>query len=539
MDHTKHIGRRLHRTAAAGLKAGLKKGEGGRAAGSRDPAAPRVRTRAKIAALLASLTPKQRAFVDDPHRAKAALKTRRAGGTYAIAADLLATALQGGDGGYATVTSRMAKRVMWNGRSGLKALDRQFGLGFSFNTSDLIATAPDGKTTITLGGAETQDECEKYRGVAFKKFYIDEPASFKGHLEYLVDEVLEPTLLDEDGTLGMVGTPGRVLAGKFYEVTAGQIQPNRDSDVDLDANEDLKLADWSVHRWSLQDNPHLKHRDTFLARVFRRHGWDPTNPPPRAQREYFGLWVREESTLVYKFDRERNVYRGLPARSDWEYGLSIDLGSRDATAFRVTCFSRAHPVAYGIELAKLHGLTITDIAERIKGTRHMPFYSRTHAGPVIQGYAEKYPLLYIVVDTGGLGKMVVQELNERHGLSPQAEPAEKTSKLDFIEHFNDDLLHGRYQVAAEDGAVAEWELLQWAEDETKRAEDPRQANDAADATLYGWRRARHYWALAEDPRPLPGTREALDAEAKAWERKLEAEVLAEQRGEAAGQWWDG
>jgi hypothetical protein len=307
--------------------------------------------------------------------------------------------------------------------------------------------------------------------------------------------------------------------------------------ADDEADDDLKLSDWSVHRWSLHDNPHLKHRDRFLARVFRRHGWDWNDPPPRAQREYFGKWVREESTLVYKFDRIRNVYTALPNRHDWEYGLSIDLGSRDATAFRVTCFSRAHPIAYGVELATLRGLTVTDIAERILGTRHMPFYSRDYTGPVIAGYAEKYPLLYIVVDTGGLGKMVVQELNERHGISPRAEPAEKSAKLDFIEHFNDDLVHGRYQVPPDDGAIREWEVLQWAEDETRRAEDPRQSNDAADATLYGWRRAKHYWAVAEPPAPVRGTAAWLDAEAKRWEAELEAQVLAEQRGENAP-WWD-
>ena len=151
-----------------------------------------------------------------------------------------------------------------------------------------------------------------------------------------------------------------------------------------------------------------------------------------------------------------------------------------------------------------------------------------------QGYAERFKLLYIVVDTGGLGKMVVQELNERHLLSPRAEPAEKTAKLDFIEHFNDDLLHGRYQVAADDAVIAEWEHLQWSEDEAKRVEDPRQRNDGADATLYGWRRAKHYWAVAEAPPPAPGTAEALNAEAREWERQAERELLNRQ----GKPWWE-
>jgi hypothetical protein len=216
MEREKPVFNRLNRTIAAGLRETTKQAGSARANRTR----AQKERRAKIAALRASLTPKQLAFVDDPHRAKAVLKTRRAGGSYAIAADLLATALAGGDGGYATVTARMAKRVLWSGRSGLQALDRRFGLGFEFREAELVARAPGG-ATITLGGAESRDECEKFRGVAFKKFYIDEPASFKAHLEYLVDEVLEPTLLDEDGTLALVGTPGRVLAGKFYEVTSG------------------------------------------------------------------------------------------------------------------------------------------------------------------------------------------------------------------------------------------------------------------------------------------------------------------------------
>ena len=39
----------------------------------------------KIAELLGGCFPKQRAFIEDAHRAKAVLKTRRAGGSYALA----------------------------------------------------------------------------------------------------------------------------------------------------------------------------------------------------------------------------------------------------------------------------------------------------------------------------------------------------------------------------------------------------------------------------------------------------------------------
>ena len=477
----------------------------------------------KIQEILAACFEKQRAFIEDPHKAKAALCTRRAGKSYGISAAHAITLLEGGDSAAIAPTAKHARRISWNGRAGLKAISRRFGLGLDFNNTELIATLPGNGASCMLGGAETRDDCEKYRGVPFKLVTIDEPASIREHLEYLVDEVLEPTLLDEDGTICLVGTPGRNLAGKFYEITTGTRAPIADPD-EAD-EEEAHLADWAIHKWSMVDNPHLKHRDKFLTRVFRRHGWDPDNPPPRAQREYFGLWVREGDTLVYKFSVARNLFQDQPRDTVWEYGLAVDLGNVDASAFRIIAYSPNHPIAYGVEGNKVTGLDITAIAERIIGTHRMASYNNQYTGPIIHGYAERYDLRWIVMDSGALGKMIVQEINERHRLSPHAEPAEKKDKQDFIDLFNDDLLRGRFQVKADDPVIQEWESLQWAEDTAKRQEDPRQPNDLSDATLYGWRRAKHYWHVAKDAEPKPGTKE-YDA---AQEAKIEAQLRSQIR----------
>lgn len=494
----------------------------------------------KRAELLSACFPKQRAFIEDPHKAKAALCTRRAGKTYGVALAHYLNLLDGRNGAYIAPTAKQARRLMWNGRAGLKAVARRFGLDVDFNNTEMIATLRRTGANVMLGGAETRDDCEKYRGEALGLVTIDEPSSIKEHLEYLIDDVLEPTLLDEDGTLALVGSPGRVLAGPFYAITSGDaaaLRTDEDSDDVEPEEREAALARWAVHRWSLHDNPFLKKAARFLARIFRRHGWDPANPPPRAQREYGGLWVREGDTLVYKFSADRNVFAVLPRREDWEYGLAVDIGSVNATAFRIIAYSPKHPIAYGIEGKKEAGLDITAIAERIKGTRHMATYTSEYTGPIIEGYAERYRLRWLVMDSGALGKMIVQEINQRHLLSPQAEPAEKKDKQDFIDLFNDDLLQGRFKVKADDPVIPEWTTLQWAEDKAKRQEDPRQANDLSDATLYGWRRAKHYYAQAQEPKPTPGTAEAFNAQAAEWEARERAEVERETgRGKSA--WWD-
>src|SRR5690606_25876831 len=92
---------------------------------------------------------------------------------------------------------------------------------------------------------------------------------------------------DYGGQIALGGTPGVDLIGLFYDVTRDDKPPP---------------GGWSVHRWSVLDNPFFgATRDERYARTIQAHcdefGLSPEDP--EVQREWFGRWVKEDARFVY------------------------------------------------------------------------------------------------------------------------------------------------------------------------------------------------------------------------------------------------
>lgn len=408
----------------------------------------------------------QRAFVDDPSAQKAALCSRRAGKSYMCACYLLEVAMRnpGSVCVYIALTRKNAKRILWRE---LLNLDARYGIGMHFDNQDLVARLYNG-SEILLTGAATQDDVEKLRGEKYKIVVIDESASFPSWLSYMIEEVIEPALLDEQGTLCMIGTPSAACSGHFYDVTTSE------SDY------------WSTHSWTMIDNPHIPHAKDWLERKITAKGWGQENPI--LQREWYGKWVRSMDSLVYRYNPIRNIFTELPHDVSFAASLGVDLGhSPDPCAFSVLLHTDEWPVAYVDKTYKKSELTPHKMALEIQRLQ--------------KEYAHYGGFESIVVDSGGLGKAIVAEFTERYGIP--AEAAEKTNKNDFIELFNSDLLGGRIKFRENDPVVDEMKLLQWDEDAPKRREDGRFANHCSDGTLYVWRKSRHYMYEAEPSGPPP------------------------------------
>lgn len=488
----------------------------------------------RLAKLKADLFPLQAAFVDDTDLTAAALCTARAGKTHAGCAKLILGAsdpVGGFDTAYVNITLKEAKRIAWNGPSGLKALNRQYDLGLTFNNSDLVATTPAGHQ-IVLNGAETEDDIEKLRGQPFKRVLIDEAQSFRPHIDTMIKEVLFPRLLDYGGGLDLIGTPGDILAGFFYEVTSGQ------------------LEGWHLHRWSLHDNPHIPKVKTpavqnvkdFIALAMRRLGW--TEESPAYLREFMGKWVRDNTTLVYLYDAKTNVVPGLPRPMGvvWRFGIGIDLGhsaGKETMAFEVGAWSPDSPQAYLIEGFKLPKLSLDEVAailfaltgkpEEIEARKLGPL--RPEVTVALKGCGT-YPGAVFVGDPGGLGAWILDELQRRHGLYVQL--ADKLEKVAYIKTMNADLAAGRLRVCKGNPVLVEWDALQWAgrtDLKDKREEDPRFANHLSDAALYLWRHFYHFlWRPSEETLPQ-GSREYFEA----MQRKMEDE---EDELSTKESWWE-
>lgn len=453
------------------------------------------------------------------------------------------------------LTRPSIKRIYWGM---LKKLNDEFELGIAFQHQELTATLPNG-SKIYFVGAETIDEIEKLRGGRYHGVVVDEAKSYPFLLfQTLLEEVVEPALAGQGpGQLYVIGTPGDVMGGEFYEATceppilretevAGQ-QVKRWSNRRYGANNDGTLAVWSFHRWTLQDNvKRFERADGTFYTLWEEaltkkanHGWTDDYPPWR--REYLGDWVAADETKVYRYRPAFHDYLpchdtrwGLPGDKDasWRCMVGWDFGTRDGTAAVVWAFSPTEPGLWEVYSEKRkpadgQRLTVTDIANWYKELE-----------------AEYGPFDASVGDTAGLATMVLDTLAAEHEVYIEA--AEKREKLDHIELFNTDLDLNHIHLRRHSELAMEMLLNRWLEKtlgtsklrfDGVRKEDPATPNDLCDAGLYGYRWCRHRTAKPVlPPGPAlfsPAWYQTVDAEDL---KRLRAKKLQDQI-QLDREWW--
>lgn len=423
---------------------------------------------------------KQLAFIRDPARFKVAVCSRRAGKTEACAADLLETAAtQQGDVAYITLSRVTAKRIIWKN---LLRLNKEFNIGGTPDNADLSLLLPNGNT-IYISGAKDASEADKFRGLALRKVYIDECQSFRAYIKDLIEDVIEPALTDYNGSLCLIGTPGPVPAGFFYDsATSGG---------------------YSAHHWTMQDNPHIERKsgkspiDTIQDLAKRR---GITIQDPSIQREYFGKWEKDDDALVYKFDNMRNTYLP-PAPTKMTHIFGIDIGYRDADAIAVLGYHDESKEVYLVEELITTKQDITALAEQIK---------------VLQA---KYDPVRMVMDAGALGKKIQEEIRVRHSLAIEA--ADKNRKHEYIKLLNDDLKTAKFKALPASRFAEDSMLVTWNYDDPQKPQiSDKYHTDVGDAVLYAWRECRHY--MGERPAEKP------KRDSEAWMRaqeEAEAEAM--------------
>lgn len=435
----------------------------------------------------------QRPFATSKAKYRTASCSRRAGKSEGEAATLIDVGQDkpGAVGLYITRTRINAKRIIWGV---LKRVNRQRQLGGRAREADLCLEFPNGYC-IYLVGANNRDEIEKFRGLPLAVVVIDE-AQILTNLGELVDDVLAPALMDHDGSIVLGGTPGPVPVGYFFECTNN--------------------AEWEHHVWTVFDNPWIlkksgKTPQEHLDAELKRRG--VTVDDPSIQREWFGRWVYDPNALVFRYSAELNDYDTLPIiqEGEWECLISGDIGWDDADALGVLEWNTTRPDIWLTEENVLPKQTITQLGDRLKEM------------------ADRKQPLTIVLDFGGLGKKIAQELTQRWGLKVEA--AEKERKLEHIELLNDAMRNGRFHAKRDSRFARDCMLVEW--DKTN-PENPKISDrfhsDAGDMALYGYRRAKHWLFVPPEPEPpKPGTpewhaQEAAKAQAQVdevWEKKLE------------------
>jgi hypothetical protein len=466
----------------------------------------------------------QRAFHDDRSPRKAALTGRRSGKSTYAAGALIEAALSEDDAYafYITLTRKSASfRFVWKE---IRRLCRVYHLDAEFNITERVVRFRNG-SEIWLCGAVTEDDVERLRGANFVLAIVDEAGSFGDHIRELVFEILEPSTIDYDGQIALIGTPTPDCTGLFFEITEGTPDPDGRPHVG-----------WSVHRWTVLDNPHVPKYPTpevpdakaWLERFLSARGltWEA----PTVESRWLGKWRPNPSAMVYRdFSEARNVLAAVPKGpkgSSWFFGLGIDLGYDDPTVLALVQWNDKLREVYCTRIWKQKNMTPARIAAAIKTVAR-------EAGITYRD------LSFVVVDQGGgSGKMVSEEFVERYGI--EATGAEKTRKRTFVEFANGDFRSGRFKLVRTGSngmnhLIDEYKKVAWDPDKPGR-EDKKFVNDCCDAALYAYREARHYLfdedVDGEEPeelRPERGSVEEGNREADELEREYEQETRQRER----------
>lgn len=437
--------------------------------------------------------PRQQAFCSDTRKFRTGSCSRRAGKSIGAASVLInaCQARAGVIGLYITKTRINAKRIIWGA---LKQLNREYGLGAEALEGELCMRLPNG-SMIYLCGANTKDEIEKFLGMPLAIVVIDEAQSLSSYLEELVDRVLAPALMDWDGVVVLIGTPAPVPVGYFYDC--------------------IQNPEWAHHDWTVFENPWIERKSgksprQHLDEELKRRGVSEDDPV--IQREWFGRWVYDPNSLVFRYSAELNDYDELPPiRTEWHHVVCGDLGWDDADALGVLAWCNELPDLYLIHEDVMPKQTISELGDKVKALE------------------VKYQPLGIVLDMGGLGKKIAEELSARWGLNVEA--AEKERKHEHIELLNDAMRSGRLHAKKESQFAQDCMLVEWDKTNPEKWKiSDRYHSDAGDMVLYGYRKALHWLhAPAPPPPPKPNTAAWFAKQAEEMETQAEEDVRESKR----------
>lgn len=341
--------------------------------------------------------PEQLAFIQDGSRFIDAQCSRRSGKSSALGRKFVKTMEKhpGCTCIYLALTRDSARETMW---PVMNEINDSQNLGFEFTESKLIVTHPNG-SRLRIIGADMKNFIKRLRGIKSPGVAIDEAQDFGSHLTSLVDDVITPMLADyNDGWLALTGTPGPVPMGYFFEVTQ------------------MKKYGYSHHEWTILNNPFMPDPHKFIEELIKKKEW--TDSHPTLLREWRNKWVLDVESLWVRYNEKINNFVQIPTQN-WHYICGIDIGFNDADAIAVLAYSNQSPTTYLVEEVIQNKQGLTELVEQIDRLN------------------KKYKFVKMVIDEGGLGKKLAEEMRRRHSIP--LHPADKSRKHETVEFLNDAL----------------------------------------------------------------------------------------------------
>lgn len=405
--------------------------------------------------------PEQDNFVNDSSRYIDAQCSRRAGKTNGLCIKFIKTMEKHPKSTclYLSLTQDSAKEIMW---PVLIEMNDKYSLGCTFTESKLEMKHPNG-AKLKLMGADLKNFTKRLKGRKHPGIGVDEAQDFGAHLQSLMDDVLTPCLADyADGWIAMTGTPGPVPQGYFFDVTQN------------------RKYGFSHHAWTIMENPHMPNPHAFLSDLKAKREWTDDNPT--LKREWLNQWVLDANSLWVRYTEKTNHYQQLPTGHKWSHIMGVDIGFNDADAIGVLAWSETCDTTYLVD-------EIIKPKQGISGLINM-----------IEATQKKWDAYKIVMDEGGLGTKIAEDLRQRFGCP--IEPADKAHKQSNVEFLNDYLRLGRFKAKSNSRFAQDSYLVQIDWDKSapnKIVVKKKPHSDIIDAVLYAFRESYSYTHKPKGP----------------------------------------
>lgn len=263
---------------------------------------------------------------------------------------------------------------------------------------------------VQVVGCDDSKDVGKKLGFFWDEIIIDECQEFHDEiLVKLVDKTILPTLIDNAGTLILMGTPADVEVGIWYDTIMG-VQETAEGE---------KRPEAFPLRWTLLDNPFIDRDNIVSTMAMRGYVIDFEHPEKNCsmiRREIFGHQVIDASKLEYEYLSEFNDYDEgdlpEPGSADWRYAIGIDIGGPGEKNDKDAC------VVFGwLRTDPLHRLWERESWEENQD-------SEIFIARVMETYHRWRPMVSACGDTGGAGaaSMLKTLSNRLNGLQLTPKP---------------------------------------------------------------------------------------------------------------------
>lgn len=362
----------------------------------------------------------------------------------------------------------------------IEELVQRYNLDVKLNQNLLTCRFSNG-SQIKVYGAD-----HRFRGQKNDLILFDEAQEFLDPLEVeRLIRKLAPGLADRRGRLFMVGTPGDIKKGYFYEVISGD------------------RPEWVVIKSTPFENPHTRQELIDLLDIYKQ-----SNPEiekePWIQREFYGKWVIDSRKNVITIIPQINyLYEWVAQRGD-RYVVSCDWGDAQSAITLGTWNTSRYPWLIILKTITLKGGLISDHAETLKALQRQ-------YNPVF------------VADPGGISKAIVRELTTVHGIP--ITHAEKENRAGQIKLLKTDVSLGLIKIYNMDNPKQpnkhplsiQWDDLVYVTNKRTGEKEESKPRDIHDTVLYMRRwAAKHLFdpTKIDKTAELPGTKEFAEKQRK-------------------------